>query len=56
MEKGRLYANKGRKVFVASGTFNCPRINMVSGETLKVRDDYSAGFRASKKLFKAVFH
>ena len=50
----RLYRTRGRTVFVASGN-ECPRINMTDGKTLRVRDDYSTGFRASKKIFKAVF-
>jgi len=50
----RLYKTGGRTVFVASGT-SCPRINMTAGKTLRVRDDYSTGFRASKRIFKAVF-
>ncbi len=50
----KLYKTGGRIVFVASGN-NCPRINMTSGKALRIRDDYSTGFRANKKLFKTLF-
>ena len=50
----KLYQTGGRTVFVASGNA-CPRINIASGKTLKVRDDYSVGFRANKKIFKTLF-
>lgn len=51
----RLYEAKGRTVFVASGD-TCPRINLVGqGAGLKVRDDYSKGFKSKRSLFRAVF-
>jgi len=50
----RLYANKSRVVFVASGN-ECPRANITyEGKTAKFRDDYSAGFRVSKKIAKVL--
>ena len=50
----RLYKNGGRAVFVASGN-NCPRINLAKEGALRVRDDFSSGFKARKAIFKAVF-
>jgi hypothetical protein len=51
----RLYEAKGRTVFVASGD-TCPRVNLVGqGTGLKVRDDYSKGFKAKRSVFKAIF-
>jgi hypothetical protein len=51
----RLYETKGRTVFVASGS-SCPRINLIGQSLgLKVRDDYSKGFKSKKSLFKAMF-
>ena len=50
----RLYKTGGRTVFVASGQ-SCPRINLTEDRALKVRDDYSRGFRTSRAIFKAVF-
>jgi hypothetical protein len=47
--KGRLYVNKGMKVFVASGNA-CPRMKVCSGANILIRDDYSAGIRIAKKL------
>ena len=52
---GRLYANKGRSVFVASGNLGCPTMNIPSGDALKVRDDYIKGFKIDKKIFRAAF-
>ena len=52
-EKGRLYVNKSRIVFVSSGD-NCPRIN-IAGETAKFRDDFSKGFKISKSMAKMIF-
>lgn len=48
----RLYTTRGRTVFVASGT-NCPRINVVK-TSVKLKDDFSDGFRTNKKLTKAL--
>lgn len=54
-ESTRLYEAKGRTVFVASGN-SCPRINLVGqGTRLKVRDDYSKGFKSKKSLFRSIF-
>ena len=52
-EKGRLYVNKSRIVFVSSG-HDCPRIN-IAGETAKFRDDFSKGFKISKNMAKMIF-
>ncbi len=56
-EKGRLYANKNRKVFVASQGGNCcPVINVTQkGDFAKFRDDYSKGFKVSKRIAKVIF-
>jgi hypothetical protein len=55
---GILHINKSRRIFVASGSNlgACPTMNISSGNTLKVRDDYIRGFKVDKKIFKAVFH
>jgi hypothetical protein len=51
----KLYVTGGRTVFVASGS-GCPRVNLVGqGTELKVRDDYSKGFKSKRSLFRAVF-
>ena len=51
----RLYETKGRTVFVASGS-SCPRVNLVGkGTGLKVRDDYSKGFKSKRSVFRAIF-
>lgn len=57
VEKGRLYTNKGSKVFVASQGGNCcPVINVTQhGKLAKIRDDYSNGFKTSKTLAKLIF-
>ncbi|MCL4373854.1 MAG: hypothetical protein M1360_03160 [Candidatus Marsarchaeota archaeon] len=52
-EKGRLYVNGNRIVFVSSGS-DCPRIN-IAGETAKFRDDFSKGFKTSKGIAKLIF-
>jgi hypothetical protein len=54
-EKGRLYVNKGRRVFVATNAGNCPTINVTRGKFVKFRDDYSKGFKTSKTLARAIF-
>lgn len=51
-----FYFASGRTVYVASGDAGCPRINLVGrGSGLKVRDDYSKGFKSKRSLFRAVF-
>ena len=51
-----FYVNGGRTVYVASGNGGCPRVNLVGkGSGLKVRDDYSKGFKSKRSLFRAVF-
>lgn len=56
-EKGRLYANKNRTVFVASqGGSLCPTINITrDGKSAKFKDDYSKGLRISKAFVKLIF-
>jgi hypothetical protein len=49
---GKLYRTKNNTVFVSSGA-NCPRIKL-TGNTAKLRDDFSKGFKAGKMLFKAT--
>ena len=54
-QQGKFYSNKGRIVFVSSGT-NCPRINITgSSKTAKFRDDYSKGLKTSKAFAKLIF-
>lgn len=54
-ESGKLYSSKGSIVFVASGK-SCPRINLTSSsKTVKLRDDFSKGLKASKSITKLIF-
>ena len=48
----KTYTSGSRTVFVASGT-GCPRINTTK-TLVRLRDDFSNGFKISKKLTKAL--
>ncbi len=53
---GKVYSNKGKIVFVASGQGNqCPTIKVTRNKSVKFRDDYSKGFKISKALAKSIF-
>lgn len=57
MGKGRIvriYSNKSRTVFVASGD-TCPRINMGKEQGVNISDDYSKGLKLSKSIVKRIF-
>ncbi|MGI0060193.1 MAG: hypothetical protein ACREBJ_10550 [Nitrosotalea sp.] len=52
---GRLYANRGRIVFVSSGK-DCPRINATYiAKEVRFKDDFSKGFKVSKTIAKLLF-
>lgn len=52
-ERGKLYISNSKTVFVSSGQ-NCPRV-AVTEKQVKFRDDYSKGFKSSKKIAKLLF-
>lgn len=51
----RLYSNKTRTTFVASGS-TCPRINLGKVGSGRFRDDYSTGIKISKSIVKKIFN
>ena len=54
-ERGKLYSNKSRIVFVSSPE-GCPRINLTdSSKNVKFRDDFSKGLKTSKSFAKLIF-
>jgi hypothetical protein len=57
VEKGRLYTNKRRSIFVASDKVGqCPTINFSnSSEHAKMRDDFSKGLKTKRSFAKLMF-
>jgi hypothetical protein len=53
--KGKIYDNKGVKVFVASpGGGNCPRLG-VRARHATLRDDYSGDIKTKKSIMQLIF-
>ncbi len=50
-EKGRLFKSNGSVTFEVCGSEECPRVTLTNGSrNLRMRDDYSNGFKIMKKL------
>ncbi|MGD0729437.1 MAG: hypothetical protein ABR981_05155 [Candidatus Micrarchaeaceae archaeon] len=58
LPNGRVYYNKNKIVFVATGTNGgaCPTVSAINlGNKIKFRDDYNKGFKISRKFVKLIF-
>jgi hypothetical protein len=54
--KGKIYSNKQKLVYVASGNNGCPTLSLAnSTQSAKMRDDFSKGIKISKNFAKIIF-